>query len=551
MTTTFIPKSWVNIATASIILLVILNIFITRSNNKIIEENKLLQQQTEQIKVTVSQFAIVIIHNLDLGLRGYALFGKDKYLFPMKFALRDKDSLFYSVRRLLEEQKFPLEEFDRFEDSTEAYATQCVKMKILFDENQKDEFNRLADLDNGYKLWLQYDRLSQSINRFENTINAQAQAKYSAALSSNYTIQLILLLICVPTLIFTAFHTNRELKTQVRLRELEGERVAILARQNDVLEKLVATRTHEIHQQNIALQHSQGEIEAQNEELKSQQEEISSQRDLLARQNKKLNQAKEIILRQNKEIRAKNDSLEEDIKERTKVLVEYNQQLEQFAFIAAHNLRAPAARILGLGKVLELSEDNKDEERAIIRRLVASTAEMDTVIKDLNVILEIKSNNSNYFTSVNLYDELTLVRSNLAREIVETNASIRASFDDAPIILSVKPYVDSILLNLISNAIKYRNPDKVPVIDLKTEPDGEFICLTVSDNGLGFDVNQQRQNIFSLYKRFHFHVEGKGMGLYLVKTQVTALGGRIEVESRVNEGTTFRVYFKRRQFNST
>jgi signal transduction histidine kinase len=549
--TTFIPKSWVNLATASIILLVILNIFITRRNNTIIEENKLLQQQTEQIKVTVSQFAIIIIHNLDLGLRGYALFGKDKYLFPMKFALRDKDSLFYSVRRLLEEQKFPLEEFDRFEDSTEAYATQCVKMKILFDENKKEEFYRLADLDNGYKLWLQYEKVSQAINRFENTINAQAQKKYSTALSSNYTIQLILLLICVPTLIFTAFHTNREWKTQVRLRELEAEKVSILARQNDVLEKLVATRTHEIHQQNIALQHSQGEIEAQNEELKSQQEEISSQRDLLARQNKKLNQAKEIILRQNKEIRATNESLEEDIKERTKVLVEYNQQLEQFAFIAAHNLRAPAARILGLGKVLELSEDNKDEERAIIRRLISSTAEMDTVIKDLNVILEIKSNNSNYFTSVNLYDELTLVRSNLAREILETNASIQASFDAAPIILSVKPYVDSILFNLISNAIKYRNPDKVPVIDLKTEPAGDFICLTVSDNGLGFDVDQQRRNIFTLYKRFHFHVEGKGMGLYLVKTQVTALGGRIEVDSQVNEGTTFRVYFKRRQFNST
>ena len=242
--------------------------------------------------------------------------------------------------------------------------------------------------------------------------------------------------------------------------------------------------------------------------------------------------------------------MEEDIKERTKVLVEYNQQLEQFAFIAAHNLRAPAARILGLGKVLELSED-KDDERTIIRNLISSTAEMDTVIKDLNVILEIKSNNSNYFTSVNLYDELTLVRSNLSKEIVETNASIHASFDEAPIILSVKPYVDSILLNLISNAIKYRNPDKVLVIDLKTEPAGEFICLTVSDNGLGFDVNQQRRNIFTLYKRFHFHVEGKGMGLYLVKTQVTALGGRIEVDSQVNEGTTFRVYFKRRQFNST
>jgi len=549
--TTLIPKSWVNIAVSSIILLVVLNIFITRNNNKIIEENKLLQAQTEQIKVTVSQFAIIIVHNLDIGLRGYALFGKDKYLFPMKFALRDKDSLFHSVRTILEQQQFPLEEFDRFQDSTNAYADQCVKMKALFDANQKEEFFRLADLDNGYKLWLQYERLTRSINQFEEEINKQAQEKYNKALNSNYTIQLILFLICVPTLIFTAFHTNRELKTQKELRALEEEKVSLLARQNEVLEKLVAERTQEIQQQNIALQNSQQEVEAQNEELKSQQEEISTQRDLLARQNQKLNKAKETIILQNKAVVAKNDSLEEEIRARTKVLVEYNQQLEQFAFIAAHNLRAPAARILGLGKVLEFSADNREEEQSIIKMLVAATAEMDTVIRDLSVILEIKSNNSNYFTPVNLYDEMNLVRANLAKEILDTQADIRASFDAAPVILSVKAYVDSIIWNLVSNAIKYRNPEKTPVIDLKTEPAGEFICLSVSDNGLGFDIKQQRQNVFTLYKRFHFHVEGKGMGLYLVKTQAIALGGKIEVESQVGKGTTFRVYFKNRQVNLT
>lgn len=70
------------------------------------------------------------------------------------------------------------------------------------------------------------------------------------------------------------------------------------------------------------------------------------------------------------------------------------------------------------------------------------------------------------------------------------------------------------------------------------------MCLVVSDNGLGIDVERYRDKLFSLYKRFHLHVEGKGMGLYLVKTQMTSLGGRIEVESEVNEGTTFRAYFK-------
>jgi len=540
-----IHKNWINVAVFSIILLIMLNVFITHTNHRIMEENRLLQRQAEQIKVTVSQFAIGIIHNLDLGLRGYALFRDDKYLYPMRFALRDKDSLFHSVGALLASQHYPMVEFYRLKDSTDAYAEQCVYMKQLFDEKNMDEFYRLADLDKGYKLWLQYEKVSEAIYRFENAINNDALEKYHAAQWNTYLVQLILFLVCVPTLIFTAIHTHQELSAQMKLRESEADKALILAQQNEMLEHTVLERTQEIQLQNRELQKKQGEITAQNEELKSQQEEISLQRDQLAQQNQHLSEAQHTILLQHETILKRNDSLEEEIRKRTHELMEYNQQLEQFAFIAAHNLRAPAARILGLGKLLELSI-SKEEEQMIIQKLICSTAEMDTVIKDLNVILEVKSNDSKYLTQVDLHDELLLICSNLEKEILETQTLIHESFEAAPVVIAVKAYIDSILFNLISNAIKYRSPDRAPIIRIKTTRTDDYICLSITDNGLGFDTQQHQQNLFTLYKRFHFHVEGKGMGLYLVKTQVSAMDGKIEVESNINEGTTFRIYLKER-----
>ncbi|PZR30514.1 MAG: two-component sensor histidine kinase, partial [Azospira oryzae] len=104
-----------------------------------------------------------------------------------------------------------------------------------------------------------------------------------------------------------------------------------------------------------------------------------------------------------------------------------------------------------------------------------------------------------------------------------------------------KPMVNSILYNLISNAIRYRSIERTPVVKVSSHEDGEYYFIDVEDNGLGIDLNQNKDNLFKLYKRFHFHVEGKGLGLYLVKTQIESLGGQIEVTSKVNEGTTFKV----------
>ncbi|MEO7990072.1 MAG: two-component regulator propeller domain-containing protein [Chryseolinea sp.] len=301
-------------------------------------------------------------------------------------------------------------------------------------------------------------------------------------------------------------------------------RVNAIKQQNKKLEILVANRTAE-------LQHINQELVDRDEEIQTQNNELFNQR--------------EIIEKQNNEIIQRNMSLEEEVKDRTKDLVEYNQQLEQFAFISAHNLRGPVARILGLGNILGYVSNNPEEEKTIMSKLISTTNELDTVVKDLNTILVLRKDNISILTDVNLEQELRLIRMDMANKIFETDASINEDFSRAPTIHTVKPYLDSILINLLSNAIKYRHPDRRLVIQISSEIIDRYICLTVCDNGLGIDLSLYREKLFTMYNRFHNHVEGKGMGLYLVKTQVVALGGIIEVESEVNFGTTFKIFFKR------
>jgi ligand-binding sensor domain-containing protein/signal transduction histidine kinase len=343
-------------------------------------------------------------------------------------------------------------------------------------------------------------------------------------------------------------------------------RIRAVKIQNKKLSQLVLDRTtelhklnHEIHEQNVVLKEHeeelaqknyillqrQEEIEAQNEELKQSQEEIATQRDIVYAQNHKLEEAQETIKKQNESIQRRNENLEQEVEARTQELVAYNQQLEQFAFISAHNLRAPVARILGLGKILELSPKDSEDKRSIYEKMVFTARELDRVVRDLNTILEVKKNNTSVLSEIRFDETLTLVKLHTEKEIQETFCDIQADFSRAPRLFSVKPYVESIMLNLISNAIKYRHPNRRPVIQIQSEPYNEYIRLTVSDNGLGIDTTLYKEKIFTLYQRFHNHVEGKGLGLYLIKTQIVALGGKIEIESEVDEGTTFKVYFKK------
>jgi light-regulated signal transduction histidine kinase (bacteriophytochrome) len=142
---------------------------------------------------------------------------------------------------------------------------------------------------------------------------------------------------------------------------------------------------------------------------------------------------------------------------------------------------------------------------------------------------------------IGLQDVLNDVNVSITQHIEDSGARITSDFSRAGRIFSVKSYINSIFQNMLTNAIKYRRRDVAPQINVKATVINEFICLTFADNGMGMDLERNKEKIFGMYKRFHMHVEGKGLGLHLVKTQVEALHGKIEVESKLNEGTTFKI----------
>ncbi len=113
----------------------------------------------------------------------------------------------------------------------------------------------------------------------------------------------------------------------------------------------------------------------------------------------------------------------------------------------------------------------------------------------------------------------------------------------------IHSYLDSILLNLLTNAIKYKSPERKPIVRARTTFEDDQLKLYFSDNGLGIDLERYGDRIFGLYQRFHEHADSKGLGLYIVNSQVRAMGGTIEVESEVNKGTTFIITFKKSNSN--
>lgn len=478
----------------------------------------------------------MIIHALDIGLRGFYIERTPRFASPMDNALHVKDSLLQNVEIPLHQLQFDDAEYRVFKDSLNAYVDYTYKLKGLLVENRDQEFREIFRSDKGAHLWGQYINLEKVIDNHLNAIAGIANRKYESALQRNQVIQFLLLIICVPTLLFTAFYTRKAFKLADVVRNAEEEKNRILREQNLLLEQKVAERTQEIM--------------AQNQEITSQNEELLMHQEALSIQNKQLQEAQKTIREQSEKIQSLNDHLKVEVDIRTQELqktnqqlIEHNHQLEQFAFIAAHNLRAPLTRVLGLANLIKMGETEEDRNAAL-EKLIASTHDLDQVVKDLNAILNIKRHTGN-LAEVDLNESLVRTKRILEKEIEETGARIINNFSEADKVFAIAPYVESILYNLISNAIKYRDPQRPPYIAIKTTFDKEFVCLAVMDNGLGIDLKKYQQSVFSLYKRFHLHVEGKGLGLYLVKTQIEALGGRVEVRSEPNEGTTFHVYFKR------
>ncbi|MGV3539938.1 MAG: PAS domain-containing sensor histidine kinase [Rufibacter sp.] len=228
----------------------------------------------------------------------------------------------------------------------------------------------------------------------------------------------------------------------------------------------------------------------------------------------------------------------------TEETIRQNEHLQQFAYIVSHNLRAPVANIVGLTSLYNRRDPADPINAVLINKLERTSVRLDDTIKDLNEILTIRSKEDQGREIIDLKEILADVRDSLGPQLSRENARLLADFSNGSLVVGVGGYINSIFLNLISNAIKYRHPHRNLLIEIKTVFSDGGLCLLVQDNGIGIDLEKQRHRVFGLYRRFHPHIEGKGLGLHMVKTQVETMGGWVDLDSVVGEGSTFKIFFQ-------
>ena len=242
------------------------------------------------------------------------------------------------------------------------------------------------------------------------------------------------------------------------------------------------------------------------------------------------------------------ESKEAELKEKkvSEDLLQRNKDLEQFTYIISHNLRAPVANIVGISNALTAGDLELHEQKEFMGALSNSIKKLDDIIFDLNYILEIKHNKDNESLEyISLSKIVADIEFNIGSIGDDKKVIIETDFTDIDELHTLKSYVHSIFYNLISNSIKFRQPQAAPVIKIKSHKYPGKIVLIFKDNSIGIDLHKKNDQVFGLYKRFHpDKAEGKGMGLFMVKTQVETIGGKISVQSKVNEGTEFTIEIK-------
>jgi len=237
----------------------------------------------------------------------------------------------------------------------------------------------------------------------------------------------------------------------------------------------------------------------------------------------------------------KRKKLEQEQEQLNSELTHKYNELMQFNYIVSHNLRAPVANMISLTKLLSEETEMLDmNAKALINYISKSALTLDEVIKDLTQVLSARSPINEKIEKVNLRDIIKSVENNLEDQIRESGTKFLIDIDEnANFFKSIKSYVQSIFYNLISNAIKYSKEDTLPVIAITAKKIEADLMITITDNGIGLNLDKIGTHLFGLYKKFNFLKEGRGLGLHMVKTQVESLSGKIDVRSEEGKGTTF------------
>lgn len=181
----------------------------------------------------------------------------------------------------------------------------------------------------------------------------------------------------------------------------------------------------------------------------------------------------------------------------------------------------------------------------IFKSIEKSTQQLNNTINDLINIMVLKEKRQIPARLI-AFDKVFQKSLHLFEAIIQKEGiEIQTNFLEAPEVIFNENYLESIFTNLLSNAIKFRKPNKKSLIQLSSTISAKHIILECKDNGLGIDLVLHKNRLFKLFQTFHHHKESKGVGLYLIQSQLHAMGGDIQVESEPNKGCTFSIYFKK------
>lgn len=219
-----------------------------------------------------------------------------------------------------------------------------------------------------------------------------------------------------------------------------------------------------------------------------------------------------------------------------------NKKLINFAHIVSHNLRSHSANFSMLLKFLS-EEENETEKAHIMDMLNQASDSLLETLENLNQVVDINTNVTLSKQPLNLCESIDKVRQNLSAFLEKNKVKITNNIPQDTIVWSVPAYLDSIILNLVTNAVKYRSPERSPIITMDAKKRDKTLIFSVSDNGLGIDLERYGDKIFGMYKTFHNKKDAKGLGLYIIRNQIEAMGGSITINSEVDKGATFNVYF--------
>jgi light-regulated signal transduction histidine kinase (bacteriophytochrome) len=225
------------------------------------------------------------------------------------------------------------------------------------------------------------------------------------------------------------------------------------------------------------------------------------------------------------------------------LVTEQNKRLLNFSYIVSHNLRSHTsniASIIGL-IVSSESEEERDEMMELLQKVSCSLNE---TMLHLNEVINIRTNIGLVSESLNLKQYIQTIKNVLSDQIVSHEVTIISTISDNIMVDYNPAYLESILYNIISNSIRYRHAFRKPIIHIDWIMENEMKVLKITDNGIGIDLIRNADKIFGMYKTFTTNSDSKGIGLFITKNQIDAMGGNITVESEPDVGTTFKIYIQ-------